>query len=277
MLEELPDQTNLGGIGALCRTWEKDWCDGLWLRSASPTGTESARTAGSPSRIPSPHPRLALLRALLLDWWLTKADFSEVLAGSTTRYARQEPMSVEIHKRLFSVDEYHQMVRTGILSEADRVELIEGEIVQMSPIGRRHAACVNRLNQLFSRRLGTAVLVSIQNPVSLSQHSQPQPDVALLRPRADFYASGHPGSDDILLVVEVAETSAQFDREVKIPLYAEAGIPEVWLVDLAAGTISVHRGPTAGGYDQVHTISSGELPSLLSLPQIRLSADEILV
>lgn len=186
-------------------------------------------------------------------------------------------MTVEIQKRLFSADEYHQMACTGILSEEDRVELIDGEIVQMAPIGRRHSACVNRLNQLFSSRLGTAAIVSIQNPVYLGHHSEPQPDVALLRPRADFYASGHPGPDDVLLLVEVAETSGQFDREVKIPLYANAGIREVWLIDLSDGAILVHRSPTTAGYDRVQTLSSGELPAPLGFPEVRLSAEQILV
>ena len=168
-------------------------------------------------------------------------------------------MTVQVHKRLFTVNEYHQMGRSGILSEDDRVELIAGEIVEMSPIGRRHAACVNRLNQLSRRSLGTSAIVSIQNPVSLSQHSEPQPDVGLLRPRSDFYASEHPGPSDVLLIVEVAETSAGFDRDVKIPRYAEAGIPEVWLVDLADGAIHIHRTPTVAGYEQVQMISSGEI------------------
>jgi len=186
-------------------------------------------------------------------------------------------MTVEIQKRLFSADEYHKMAFTGILSEDDRVELIEGEIVQMSPIGRRHAACVDRLTQLFVRRLGDSAIVRVQNPVSLSCHSEPEPDVTLLRPRADFYASGHPGPDDILLIVEVAETSAQFDREVKIPLYANAGIREVWLIDLSDGAIRVHRSPIASGYERVQTISSGSLPAPLSFPDLQLSADEIRV
>jgi len=185
-------------------------------------------------------------------------------------------MTVQIQKRLFTVDEYHEMGRTGILCEDDRVELIDGEIVQMSPIGRRHAASVNRLNQLFSRHLGTSALVSIQNPVRLDQHSEPEPDVALLRPRSDYYASGHPGPSDVLLIIEVAETSVDFDREVKIPRYAEAGIPEVWLVDLSADAIDIHRSPTAAAYVQVQTVSGTDHLAPLALPQLKLSANEII-
>jgi Uma2 family endonuclease len=186
------------------------------------------------------------------------------------------PMTVQIQKRLFTVDEYRQMGRAGILGDDDRVELIQGEIVQMSPIGRRHAACVNRLNQLLSRRVGDSAIVSVQNPVSLSQHSEPQPDVALLRPRSDFYASRHPGPDDVLLIVEVAETSPEFDREVKMPLYAGAGIQEVWLVDLSEGNIQIYRSATAGGYEHVQTFASGQHLTPQTLPQLRVSTDEIL-
>ena len=185
-------------------------------------------------------------------------------------------MTVSIVKRLFTVDEYHEMGRTGILGEGDRVELIDGEIVQMSSIGRRHAACVNRLTHMFVSRLGLSAVVSIRNPVHLGQHSEPEPDVALLRPRSDFYASGHPGRTDILLIVEVAETSVDFDREVKIPRYAKAGIPEVWLVDLSADAIETHRSPTAGAYEQVQTVSGTERLVPLAFPHLDLSANEVL-
>jgi Uma2 family endonuclease len=144
-------------------------------------------------------------------------------------------MGVQLARRLFTVAEYHKMAEAGILSEDDRVELLEGEIVAMSPIGSRHAGLVNRLNRLFSQRAGDQVVVSVQNPVRLGGYSEPQPDLALLRPRADFYTSSHPGPEDVLLAVEVAETSAAVDREVKVPLYARFGVPEVWLVDLAGG------------------------------------------
>ena len=185
-------------------------------------------------------------------------------------------MTVEIHKRLFTVDEYHQMACAAVFSEDDRVELIDGEIIEMSPIGRRHAACVDRLTRLFVTCLGKSAIVRVQNPVALSQHSEPQPDVTLLRPRDDFYASAHPSPNDVLLIVEVGETSVEFDREVKVPRYAEAGIPEVWLVDLSHGTIDVHRVPSTRGYEQVQTASSGESLTPLSFPQLQLLAAELL-
>ena len=120
------------------------------------------------------------------------------------------------------------MIDSGILTPDDRVELIQGEIVQMSPIGRRHAAGVNRLVRIFTRLLGERIIVSSQNPVELNNNSEPQPDLALLLPRPDFYESGHPQPKDILLLVEVADTTANYDREVKIPLYAKDSIIEVF-------------------------------------------------
>ena len=151
-------------------------------------------------------------------------------------------------KRLFTVEEYHKMAKAGILGEDDRVELLEGEIVQISPIGSRHAACVMRLTELLSQRVVGRAHVRVQNPILLGEHSEPQPDVTLLRRREDFYASSHPRPEDVLLVIEVAETSAAVEREVKAPLYARYGIPEVWVVDLAGGQVEVFRRPSPQGY-----------------------------
>src|SRR5919109_5115464 len=136
-------------------------------------------------------------------------------------------MSVQIMKRLFTTEDYHRMMASGILSENDHVELLGGEIVEMSPISSRHAACVNRLTQLFSNRFGNRTIVNVQNPIHLSANSEPQPDLATLRPRADFYSAAHAEPKDVFVIIEVAETSAEFDRDVKLPLYAQAGIPEV--------------------------------------------------
>lgn len=140
----------------------------------------------------------------------------------------QHPM-----KRRFTVREYYRMAQAGILTKDDRVELLEGEIVEMAPIGPRYAGAVDRLTELFVRNFAGAALTRVQNPIHLDEHTEPQPDLALLRPRADFYTTGHPTPEDILLVVEIAETSADVDRDVKMPLYARSGIPEAWLVDLA--------------------------------------------
>jgi Uma2 family endonuclease len=176
----------------------------------------------------------------------------------------------------FTVDEYHRMGEAGVLHEDDRVELLDGQIVQMTPIGIRHAACVNRLNALIIGLAGTQATVSIQNPLILGEHEEPQPDVAVLRYRADGYQTGHPRALDTLLVVEVADTSLAYDRDVKVPRYARAGVPEVWLVDLAADRIEVYRQPAAERYADVRAASRGEMLSPLHFPTVTLATDEIL-
>jgi Uma2 family endonuclease len=185
-------------------------------------------------------------------------------------------MEVQLARRLFTVAEYHKMAEAGILSEDDRVELLEGEIVAMSPIGSRHAACVMRLTELLSERVVGRAHVNVQNPVRLGEHSEPQPDLALLRRRRDFYASSHPGPEDVLLVIEVAETSAAVDREVKVPLYARFGVPEVWLVDLAGDQVEVFREPSAEGYREVRVLRRGESLAPALLPDLLVPVDAVL-
>lgn len=185
-------------------------------------------------------------------------------------------MPVRLLTRRFTVEEYYRMAQAGILSEDDRVELIEGAIVEMAAIGSRHAGCVKRLQRLFHRRVGERAVVSVQNPVRLGRYSEPQPDLALLRLRPDFYASAHPGPGDVLLIVEVSETSADADREVKVPLYARAGVPEVWLVDLEGQVIEVCRKPSAEGYREARQVRRGEALSPEAFPDLAPAADEIL-
>lgn len=186
-------------------------------------------------------------------------------------------MAVPVRRRLLSVDEYHQMVGAGILAEEERVELIHGEVFEMTPIGNRHAACLRRLLRLLVPRLGEGVQPDVQNPVSLpAQDSEPQPDLVLLRAREDGYASGHPTAADIPLLVEVSDHSLAYDRDVKVPLYAAAGIPEVWLIDLPAATIVVYRRPAVDGYREVRRFRSGELLSPEALPGAELPVSAIL-
>ena len=185
-------------------------------------------------------------------------------------------MPVQVARRLFTVHEYYKMAQAGILHEDDRVELIEGEIVEMAPIGSRHAACVNRLNSTLSQSLGERAIVGVQNPIRLSEHSEPQPDLALLRAHPDFYSDAHPGPEDVLLVIEVADTTEDYDRGVKMPLYARSGILEAWLVDLAGGIIEVYRGPTPEGYQEVQRVQRGEGISVQAFPDVALAADEVL-
>ncbi|MFB2939042.1 Uma2 family endonuclease [Aerosakkonemataceae cyanobacterium BLCC-F154] len=185
-------------------------------------------------------------------------------------------MSVQLQKRLFTVDEYYRMAEAGILGEDDRVELIAGEIVKMSPIGSPHSGCVNRLNRLFSVRLGDRAILSIQNPVRLNERTEPQPDIALLIPRTDFYSQRHPQPQEVLLIIEVSDTTIEYDREVKIPLYAAAGIVEVWIVSLAEELIEVYRQPLANNYAEIRQFRRGKDVSPLSFSDVVLSVDEVL-
>jgi len=185
-------------------------------------------------------------------------------------------MSIQVLRRLFTVEEYHSMVRAGILGEDDRVELIEGEVEEMTPIGSKHAAAVGRLTRLFAEQTGRRAILWVQNPIRLGERSEPQPDVTLLRPREDFYASGHPEPRDILLVVEIAETSVEYDREIKVLLYARYGILEVWLVNLEDEAIEVYQTPSPEGYHEMQTLRRGDRLSPSSFPELKLPVEEIL-
>lgn len=186
-------------------------------------------------------------------------------------------MAVVLKTRRFTVDEYHRMGEAGILSEDDRVELLAGEIVTMSPIGPLHAGTVDRLTALLSSRLGTLVIVRIQNPLLLrAEDSEPQPDVALLHPRADFYTRTHPEAHDVYLVIEVADTSFEKDRDVKFPIYARAGIPEAWLLDIVAARLEVHRHPTSDGYQDVRHLQRGQLVAPQAFPDVVFTVDDLL-
>ena len=185
-------------------------------------------------------------------------------------------MAVKLARRRFTVDEYHRMGQTGILGEDDRLELLEGEILEMAPIGSRHQATVDRLNAIFSRRSADMATVRVQGPVRLGENSEPQPDITILRWRADFYASAHPGPYDVLLLVEVSDTSTDYDREVKLPLYARYGIAEVWLVVLETETIEVYRGPTGQEYREVSQSRRGQDLSPEAFPRLELAVDDIL-
>lgn len=144
-------------------------------------------------------------------------------------------------RHLISVEAFHRMGETGILGPADRVELIDGEIIDMSPIGVLHAAIVARLASYFSQQVGRSAVVWSQNPVRLDAMSEPEPDIAIVRPRADCYTTAHPGPSDALLVIEVADTSLAYDLGTKVPLYARHGIPEVWVIDAATRRTRVFR------------------------------------
>lgn len=170
----------------------------------------------------------------------------------------------------FTVDEYHRMAEAGILGEDDRVELIDGQVAPMSPIGSRHAGTIIRLNRLFVTGLRNRALVSVQNPVRLGEHDEPQADLAILRPRSDDYAIRLPEAADVLLLVEVADSSLERDRDLKAPLYARAGIPEYWVWDLVHQQVLVHRDPTPEGYISVETVGPEDALGPAAFPDLRL-------
>lgn len=204
---------------------------------------------------------------------LHEDDHVELIEGEIL-WKCEEP--VDTRKRLFSADEYHELAHASILGEDERVELIEGEIVEMAAVGSRHAACVKRLNVLLGENLAGDAIVSVQDPIRLSDNSEPEPDLALLKPRDDLYAEGHPGPQDVLLVVEVSETSVEYDSEVKLPLYARAGIPETWLVNLPEQRVEIHSHPVDGEYRQSTRYRSGDSLTSAAMPEPGLPAAEIL-
>lgn len=179
-------------------------------------------------------------------------------------------------RRRFTVEEYHRMGEARILAEGERVELVQGEIVMMTPIGPRHAAAMKRLNRVWTSRLGDQAVVGVQDPVRISPDSEVQPDLALLRPRPDFYVKMHPEPADVFLLIEVADTTAEVDRRVKIPLYAKAGIREAWLLDLSTDCIEVYRQPTPEGYREVFVFPRGQALAPSAFPDLMLAVDDLL-
>ncbi|WP_117237315.1 Uma2 family endonuclease [Thermus sediminis] len=186
-------------------------------------------------------------------------------------------MRAVVRRRPFTAKEYHRLLEAGILREDDRVELIEGEILEMSPIGSRHLAAVNRIARLFFQRFGDRAIVSVQNPIHLDPRSEPQPDLTLLKPNPSDYAEALPTPQEVLLLVEVMDTSQAYDREVKLPLYARAGIPEVWLLDLEARRLEVYRKPTPEGFAEARALGPEETVAPLSFPEARLPVAHLLV
>ena len=175
-----------------------------------------------------------------------------------------------------NVDDYHRMAEAGILGEDDRVELIGGELIDMAPIGQGHAGIVNALNHALFMAFGGRAIVSVQNPLRLDPLNEPQPDVVILRPREDFYQRGPlPGPADVLLVVEVADSSLRYDRAVKLPLYARAGIGEVWIVDLHRLVVDVHREPGPDGYAAMATHAPEDTVTLAQAPGIAVALRQI--
>lgn len=175
----------------------------------------------------------------------------------------------------FTLDEYHRLGEMGLFSEDDRVELVDGEIIEMTPIGLRHAACVKRFNALLSHQVGTRSILSIQDPLRVLD-SEPVPDLAILRYRDDFYAGKAAAAEDALLVIEVADSSLHYDQTVKAPLYAQAGIPELWVIDLNDNLIWVYLEPSDKGYLSIKAHQRGSSITPQAFADIPLNVNDIL-
>jgi Uma2 family endonuclease len=179
-------------------------------------------------------------------------------------------------KKLFTVDEYYRMWDAGILPENKRFELIRGEILEMPPALPPHSGGVIRLTTLFTSRLGNAIFLSAQNPSRIDNMSEPVPDVTLLKPRSDFYAKSHPTPSDVLLVIEVSNTSVRFDTKVKAPLYAEAGIREYWILNIPKNGLEVRSEPVSGVYTRLEILKRGQTVSPQASPEVSFKVEEIL-
>lgn len=176
----------------------------------------------------------------------------------------------------FTVDDFMLMGEVGIFKEADRVELIDGEVIRMNPIGFGHSGRVTKLNWMFNRMLGDRALLHVQNPLQYRPRGQPQPDVMLLRPREDFYTTSHPTASDTLLLIEVSDSSLEYDRETKARIYAQAGIADYWIVNLVDKQLIVLRQPVDGVYRQVEVLGPGDSIQPLAFPDVTIAVSEIL-
>jgi Uma2 family endonuclease len=185
-------------------------------------------------------------------------------------------VALRVQRRKLSVAEWDRIIASGALPEDDRVELINGEILEMSPIGTRHAACVARLTAAFAPLVSQGVVLWVQSPVSIADFDEPQPDLALLRPRDDAYADQRPRAEDILLLVEVADTSFDYDRGVKVPRYAASGVQEVWLVDLNGNRVVTLRDAGPDTYQRVRVAGAEDTLVPAALPELRVAVSTIL-
>jgi Uma2 family endonuclease len=185
-------------------------------------------------------------------------------------------MSTLSTKKRFTVDEYHRMVDAGILREGERVELIDGEVLTMSPIGARHMAALDRATRLFVTRLGERAIVRVGGSVRLDRFNEPQPDLVVLRPKEDFYLSGAAGISDIYLILEVSDSSLRFDLAVKASLYAERGIAEYWVVDVENDVLIAHTQPSGNSFGTVRHYHRGEVVTPTLLPTCSLEVGSLL-
>jgi Uma2 family endonuclease len=172
-----------------------------------------------------------------------------------------------IRRHRLTVTDYYRMAEAGILRPDARVELIEGEIIDMAPIGSRHAGTVDQLASCLRRAAGERAIVRVQSPIRIDEHSEPEPDIVLLRPRADFYKTSHPGPSDVLLIIEVADTTLRYDRDVKTLLYARNGIPEVWIIDIEGRQLLRFRNAREGAYARMDRADHSAAITLAALSE----------
>jgi Uma2 family endonuclease len=175
----------------------------------------------------------------------------------------------------FTVDEYYKMIELGILKDYEKAEIIEGELIQKMTVGDRHAAIVNSLNRFFVKNLSDDILVSVQNPVRLTDFNEPEPDIALAD-LTKYDGRRHPRPAEIILIVEVSDSTLKYDRDTKLSLYAEAEIPEVWIVNLPNEIIEIHQKPNVGIYQMTKIFKRGETIASETLPDLKLAVNEIL-
>ena len=185
-------------------------------------------------------------------------------------------MQAEVSTKKFTVDDYYRMAEVGIIGPEERVELIDGQIVQMSPRGIRHIAATHRANTLFTEALGRRVIVSVQNPLRLDRFNEPQPDIIILKPQRDFYASRNSGPEDASLVIEISDTSLSYDRKVKIPHYAAKRVAEVWIENLKDDVLLVYRDPARGTYNTNLTLRRGDTVSPVALSDVVFKVEDLL-
>lgn len=179
-------------------------------------------------------------------------------------------------RHLINADEYCRMAEAGLLAPEARVELIDGEILDMPPIGKDHESVVDQLTRLFVRAVNDFAIVRVQGSVVLGPMSMPQPDLTLLKPRSDFYRSRRAAESDVLLIVEVSDSTLRFDRDVKVPLYARHGIPEVWIVDLQHDRLHLYRTLRDGEYRDKISTATPDVTQIEALPQISVDLSRLL-
>ncbi len=184
-------------------------------------------------------------------------------------------MTVQLLTHKFTTQQYHLIHEAGVFAEGDRLELINGEITKMSPTGRKHAACINRLVRSFTKKLGAQIVLSVQNSIRMDDNSQPQPDLAILKLRNDFYEEGLPKPSDILLIIEVADSTIAYDRDIKMPLYAAAGIPEMWLFDVNQKVIEAYSLPSSSRYKQMRRYEANDTLAMIAFPDVIFNWEEL--